>query len=315
MSHDTYRDQDRDHNRDEVRDDTRDDIRDDIRDVDGDGVRDDVRDADGDGVRDDIAARSPQAEENVADAERELAERHDPADTDKDAFVEPDRQPVAEDGTVRDTDGTQTRDEMEALLPDQERTTDPDLPAGSYPDGQPAQYTEDGQQVRYTDPDMRTDDDHVVATAPVAEESRADAETEPPVYNADATPVDLPVEQPVEQHVDPRVDGVPGDGTVLDDYADDGVGATGTGLWPAGAVDDLRSRWDAVQIRFVDDPSGVAGDARALVGEAIGALRQALDRLEGQLGEPVTGDEENDTERLRQRVADYRTTLDSLLSR
>jgi hypothetical protein len=91
-------------------------------------------------------------------------------------------------------------------------------------------------------------------------------------------------------------------------------------FWPAGIVDDLRGRWDAVQMRFVDDPSGVATDAKALVGEAVAAVRDAIDRLEAKLDESVSGageetDADNDTEQLRQRVAHYRDVFETLLRR
>lgn len=85
-------------------------------------------------------------------------------------------------------------------------------------------------------------------------------------------------------------------------------------FWPSGMVDDLRSRWDSVQMRFVDDPSGVAADARALVGEAVTAIREAIDRLESRLDEAVD-EAAGDTEQLRQRVAHYRNVFESLLQR
>lgn len=88
----------------------------------------------------------------------------------------------------------------------------------------------------------------------------------------------------------------------------------GNGLWPSGLVDDLRGRWDAVQMRFVDDPSGVATDAKTLVGEAVTAMRDAVDRLEARLEEAAT-QATDDTEQLRQRVAHYRDVFESLLSR
>ena len=85
-------------------------------------------------------------------------------------------------------------------------------------------------------------------------------------------------------------------------------------FWPAGIVDDLRDRWDAVQMRFVDDPSGVAADAKALVGDALSAIRDAIDRLEARLDEGIS-EATDDTEELRQRVGHYRNVFESLLRR
>jgi hypothetical protein len=90
--------------------------------------------------------------------------------------------------------------------------------------------------------------------------------------------------------------------------------APATEFWPSDVIDNLRGRWDAVQMRFVDDPPGVANDARALVGEAVSAIREAVDRLEARLDEAVTETAE-DTEQLRQKVAHYRDVFESLLSR
>ena len=85
-------------------------------------------------------------------------------------------------------------------------------------------------------------------------------------------------------------------------------------FWPSGLLDDLRGRWDAVQMRFVDDPFGVAADAKALVGEAVSAIREAVDRIEARLEETVSDTNDDDTEQLRQKVAHYRDVFESLLS-
>jgi hypothetical protein len=110
----------------------------------------------------------------------------------------------------------------------------------------------------------------------------------------------------------------------LDRFADDvAVGtapapqtstASTAEFWPAGLLDDLRGRWDAVQMRFVDDPASVAADAKALVGEAVSAIRDAVDRLEARL-EEAGAEATDDTEELRKRVAHYRDVFESLLSR
>lgn len=85
------------------------------------------------------------------------------------------------------------------------------------------------------------------------------------------------------------------------------------GLWPDGAVDDLRRRWDAIQLRFVDDPPAVAADAKALVAETIGSLQSALSQRERELDE-WSGVASTDTEELRQLVSRYRRLFESLIS-
>ena len=111
-----------------------------------------------------------------------------------------------------------------------------------------------------------------------------------------------------------RVD--PGDVAVGTAAVPEQANASTAEFWPAGVIDDLRGRWDAVQIRFVDDPSGVAADAKALVGEAVATLRQAIDRLEAKLDEAASdarAEVSDETERLRQQVAHYRNVFESLL--
>jgi hypothetical protein len=69
--------------------------------------------------------------------------------------------------------------------------------------------------------------------------------------------------------------------------------------------DELRQRWDAIQLRFVDDPAAVAAEARALMTEALDDLRGSIDN------EP---EGETDTEALRQQVARYREIFLTLVS-
>lgn len=84
------------------------------------------------------------------------------------------------------------------------------------------------------------------------------------------------------------------------------------GLWSSEAVADLHSRWEAVQLRFVDDPAGVAAQARALVTEAAEALQAAIAQRAEEAAQWQAGD---DTEELRQLVGRLRQFFDLVVPR
>lgn len=83
-------------------------------------------------------------------------------------------------------------------------------------------------------------------------------------------------------------------------------------VWADGAVDGLRERWRELQLRFIDEPRAVAGEADALVGEAVDTITNALQAQRAELAnwQNESGD---DTERLRAAVRGYRDYLDRLL--
>lgn len=83
-------------------------------------------------------------------------------------------------------------------------------------------------------------------------------------------------------------------------------------LWADGAVDGLRERWRALQLRFIDEPRAVAGEADQLVGEAIDSIAASLQQQRQRLG-AWQGEGGDDTERLRAAVRGYRDFLDRLL--
>ncbi len=84
-------------------------------------------------------------------------------------------------------------------------------------------------------------------------------------------------------------------------------------LVPQGDVVDLRTRWEAIQQGFVDDPQAAVGDADRLVREVLDTLARTFEEqregLEGQWkdGQP-------DTEQLRSALRRYRDFFDRLLS-
>jgi hypothetical protein len=84
-------------------------------------------------------------------------------------------------------------------------------------------------------------------------------------------------------------------------------------LWPAGAGDALRERWRELQLRFVDDPQGVAAGADQLVAEAVEALTSSLQAQRAELAQWRTS-RDSDTEALRVAVQRYHTFLDRVLA-
>jgi predicted lipid-binding transport protein (Tim44 family) len=76
-------------------------------------------------------------------------------------------------------------------------------------------------------------------------------------------------------------------------------------------VEGFRRRWEDVQARFVDDPRDAAEQADALVGELMDRLARLREEHRAQLRRSLEGDE--DTERLRVALQQYRGFLQSLL--
>ncbi|MET9067402.1 hypothetical protein [Streptosporangium sandarakinum] len=96
--------------------------------------------------------------------------------------------------------------------------------------------------------------------------------------------------------------------------------ARGNGHSPTGGgplfehdADEIRRRWQEVQVGFVDDPRDSVTRADALLEELVGSLRTALERRTASLRQRWDGDE-HDTERLRIALRDYRATLEQLLN-
>lgn len=66
---------------------------------------------------------------------------------------------------------------------------------------------------------------------------------------------------------------------------------------------EVQARWDAAQLRFIDDPQAAAQDARALVSEALTMTTPEPDSM----SESAT-----DTEELRLQVARHRVIFEAL---
>ena len=83
-------------------------------------------------------------------------------------------------------------------------------------------------------------------------------------------------------------------------------------FWNEADAQGIRDRWRELQLRFIDDPETVAGEAERLVEEAVAGLTAALSRAKQELGDWRDG-QSGDTERLRAAVRSYRDFLDRLL--
>lgn len=84
------------------------------------------------------------------------------------------------------------------------------------------------------------------------------------------------------------------------------------GLWNEGDRQRIRGRWQELQLRFIDDPHLVAGEAERLVQEAVTSLTASLDQRRGQLHQQRAA-RGLDTEQLRASLRDYREFLDRIL--
>jgi hypothetical protein len=77
---------------------------------------------------------------------------------------------------------------------------------------------------------------------------------------------------------------------------------------------DFRSRWDAVQIGFVDDPKQAVHKADELVAQVMANLAQSFARERSELEGYVSGDQSASTENLRVALRRYRSFFQRLLS-
>jgi hypothetical protein len=84
-------------------------------------------------------------------------------------------------------------------------------------------------------------------------------------------------------------------------------------LWNDGDRQRITARWQELQLRFIDDPHLVAGEAERLVQDAVASLTASLDARRGQLHQQRAA-RGPDTENLRASLRDYREFLDRILA-
>jgi hypothetical protein len=127
------------------------------------------------------------------------------------------------------------------------------------------------------------------------------------------TDADVVTDAPAETEADTHV------GTDTDTEADADVVSS---VPPAGVADDVvliddpdqvRQRWQSVQVGFVDDPRAAIDDAGKLVDEVVERVVTGVAAQRDRLGESWSTDEP-DTEQLRLALRRYREFLDRLLA-
>lgn len=75
----------------------------------------------------------------------------------------------------------------------------------------------------------------------------------------------------------------------------------------------FRSRWESVQVSFVDDPRQAVSDAESLVGDVLNDLTAGFRRQRQELESRWNQGEEASTEHLRQTLQRYREFFERLL--
>jgi hypothetical protein len=85
-------------------------------------------------------------------------------------------------------------------------------------------------------------------------------------------------------------------------------------LFMPEAAEDFRSRWDAIQIGFVDDPNLAVRSADELVAQVMKSLAETFSRERTQLEAQFKETEDTSTENLRIALCRYRSFFQRLLS-
>ena len=84
-------------------------------------------------------------------------------------------------------------------------------------------------------------------------------------------------------------------------------------LVPSHEANDFRSRWDAIQTGFVDDPRRAVEEANQLVDEVTSRVVETFSRGRATLEEQWSRGDEVTTEELRVVLQRYRSFFDGLL--
>jgi membrane-anchored protein YejM (alkaline phosphatase superfamily) len=86
-------------------------------------------------------------------------------------------------------------------------------------------------------------------------------------------------------------------------------------LWlKSEEIDELQSRWNSIQIEFVDDPRASVKQADELVAEALERIEQAFSNQRTVIDEQWINPEDVSTEDLRIALQSYRSFLNRLLT-
>ena len=82
----------------------------------------------------------------------------------------------------------------------------------------------------------------------------------------------------------------------------------------AEEIDELQSRWNSIQVEFVDEPLASVEQATGLVAEALGQIEQAFSNQRAWLDEQWMDHKDISTEDLRIALQGYRSFLNRLLA-
>jgi hypothetical protein len=85
-------------------------------------------------------------------------------------------------------------------------------------------------------------------------------------------------------------------------------------LFESNAAEKFRTRWLAIQGKFVDDPSASVKEADNLVADVIQGITASFADRRGSLEKNWNGGGEASTEDLRQALKQYRSFFERLLS-
>lgn len=85
-------------------------------------------------------------------------------------------------------------------------------------------------------------------------------------------------------------------------------------LFGDGAADNFRTRWLAIQSKFVDDPKASVKEADDLVADVIQGITSSFADRRGSLEKNWNSGGEASTEDLRQALKQYRSFFERLLS-
>jgi hypothetical protein len=85
-------------------------------------------------------------------------------------------------------------------------------------------------------------------------------------------------------------------------------------LFPAAEIEALRTRWEAIQTGFVDEPKTAVTEADALVAQAVTRLAEVFAEERTNLEKQWDHGDDISTEDLRVALRRYRSFFDRLLS-
>ena len=85
-------------------------------------------------------------------------------------------------------------------------------------------------------------------------------------------------------------------------------------LFPETEIGAFRTRWEAIQTGFVDEPKAAVSEADALVGQVVARLTEVFGRERTTLEQQWDRGDQVSTEDLRIALRRYRSFFDRLLS-